>query len=162
MGQRVFASKAFKSDCDGKSQTYSFSGVGAHHQNGVAERNIKTVEQWARACMLHAVTYWPARFSIRFWSLAIAYAVWVCNRLPQRDTGLCPNEIWSSSRIGHEDFQRAHVFGCPVYVLDARLQDGKKIPKGMFLGFFTRPFLNSSSSPQSPDRSDLSAISRHL
>ncbi len=39
---------------------------------------------------------------------------------------------------------RAHVFGCPVYVLDAALQDGHKIPKwpprarlGIFLGFST-------------------------
>ena len=147
----VFASEAFKKDCDSKSQTYSFSGVGAHHQNGVAERNIKTVAQWARACMLHAATHWPARFSIRLWPLALAYAVWVFNRLPQRDTGLCPNEIWSGSRCGHEDFRRAHVFGCPVYVLDPRLQDGKKIPKwdprarlGMFLGFSP---LHSSTVP---------------
>jgi hypothetical protein len=45
----------------------------------------------------------------------------------------------------------AHVFGCPVYVLDAALQDGKKIPKwaprarlGLFLGFFD---LHSSQVP---------------
>jgi hypothetical protein len=38
--------------------------------------------------------------------------------------------------------QRCRVWGCPVYVLDATLQDGKKIPKwhprsrrGYFLGF---------------------------
>ena len=37
---------------------------------------------------------------------------------------------------------RAHVWGCPVYVLDADLQDGKRVPKwnrrarmGQFLGF---------------------------
>ena len=37
---------------------------------------------------------------------------------------------------------RAHVWGCPVFVLDAKLQDGKKLPKwnrrarmGQFLGF---------------------------
>lgn len=147
----VFSSAAFREDCDKKSQTYTFSGVGAHHQNGVAERNIKTVAQWARASMLHAVIHWPARFSIRFWPLALAYAVWVFNRLPQKNTGLCPNELWSSSRLGHENFRRAHVFGCPVYVLDARLQDGKKIPKwdprarlGMFLGFSP---LHSSTVP---------------
>jgi hypothetical protein len=41
-----------------------------------------------------------------------------------------------------EEFSRAHVFGCLVYVLDAALQDGHKIPKwspraqlGLFLGF---------------------------
>ena len=40
------------------------------------------------------------------------------------------------------ELARAHIFGCPVYVLDPALQDGKKIPKwnprarlGLFLGF---------------------------
>jgi hypothetical protein len=43
------------------------------------------------------------------------------------------------------------VFGCPVYVLDATLQDGHKLPKwaphahlGVFLGFST---LHSSQVP---------------
>jgi transposase InsO family protein len=39
----VFASNAFKEDCASLDQKYSFSGVGAHHQNGIAEQNIKTV-----------------------------------------------------------------------------------------------------------------------
>jgi hypothetical protein len=46
---------------------------------------------------------------------------------------------------------QTHVFGCPVYVLDASLQDGKKIPKlnprarlGLFLGFSD---LHSSQTP---------------
>jgi hypothetical protein len=41
-----------------------------------------------------------------------------------------------------EEFSRAHVFGCPIYVLDTALQDGHKISKwspraclGLFLGF---------------------------
>jgi hypothetical protein len=43
-----FASTAFKSHCKSQQQELSFSGVGAHHQNGVAKRrNIKTVAQWA-------------------------------------------------------------------------------------------------------------------
>ena len=29
----IFTSKEFKSDCDGQQQTYTFRGVGAHHQN---------------------------------------------------------------------------------------------------------------------------------
>ncbi len=43
--QRYLASKAFKADCNSLDQKYTFSGVGAHHQNGVAERNVKTVAQ---------------------------------------------------------------------------------------------------------------------
>ena len=144
----IFASSDFKSDCDQLQQSYSFSGVGAHHQNGIAERNIKTVVQWARASMLHAALRWPAQASVVLWPMAIAYAVWVFNRLPQLDSGLCPDEIWSQTRCAHDDFRRAHVFGCPTYVLEPKLQDGKKIPKwhprarlGMFVGF--SPFHSS-------------------
>jgi hypothetical protein len=38
----------------------------------------------------------------------------------------------SSTRIHNVDYtdlQRSHVWGCPVYVLDPKLQDGKEIPK---------------------------------
>ncbi len=73
--------------------------------------------------------------------MAINYAVWVFNHLPRIDTGLCPDEMWSQSRTTHDDLRRAHVWGCPVYVLEPELQDGKKIPKwqprarlGMFMG----------------------------
>jgi hypothetical protein len=40
-------------------QTIDFCGVGAHHQNGVAERDIFTVTEMARAMLLHAVLHWP-------------------------------------------------------------------------------------------------------
>jgi hypothetical protein len=53
-----------------------------------------------------------------------------------------PDELWSGVRSNDSVLQRAHIFGCPVYVLDAALQDRKKIPKwnpqarlGLFLGF---------------------------
>ena len=64
------------------------------------------------------------------------------NRLPAVDTGLSPNELWSSTRSTNNDLRRTHPFGCPVFVLDPALQDGNKLPKwnararrGMFVGF---------------------------
>ena len=138
----IFASKDFKEDCKRLKQTIDFSGVGAQHQNGVAERNIKTVASWARANMLHSAYHWPQHASIKLWPMAINYAVWVFNHLPRADTGMCPDEMWSQCRTTHDDLRRAHVWGCPVYVLEPALQDGKKIPKwqprarlGMFVGF---------------------------
>ncbi len=138
----VFASTAFRTDCESMSQKLSFSGVGAHHQNGVVERNIKTVSQWARANMLHAALHWHEYANIKLWPQAIDYAVWVFNRLPSVDLGLSPNELWSQARATSHDLRRTHPFGCPVYVLDPWLQDGHKIPKwdtrarrGMFVGF---------------------------
>jgi hypothetical protein len=44
---RIFASTAFKNHCESQQQEFSFSGVGAHHQNEVSERNITPVAQWA-------------------------------------------------------------------------------------------------------------------
>lgn len=139
----IFSSADFKEHCERNRIKFSFGGVGAKHQNGVAERNIKTVAQWARANMLHLATHWPQYASSTFWPQAIDYAVWVFNRMPNMITGISPNEIWSSVRgDSGTQLSRTHVFGCPVYVLDAALQDGKKIPKwnprarlGLFLGF---------------------------
>lgn len=138
----VFASAAFKDACAKSHQKLTFSGIGAHHQNGVAERNIKTVTQWARANLLHASTHWPSTVLIKYWPQAIDYAVWVFNRMPSISTGTSPLEIWTQTRSTSNELRRAHVFGCPIYVLDRNLQDGKAVPKwtpraglGMFLGF---------------------------
>ena len=74
--------------------------------------------------------------------MTINYAGWVYNHLPRVDTGLCPNKMWSQSRTTHDNLRCTRVWGCPVYVLEPELQDGKKIPKwqprarlGMFVGF---------------------------
>lgn len=138
----IFASAAFKASCSALGQQIRYSGVGAHHQNGIAERNIKTVTQLARANLLHAASHWPSCMHIKYWPQAVDYAIWVFNRLPSRNSGTSPLEIWSQTRSLSNELRRGHVFGCPVYVLDPVLQDGGKIPKwnprsklGAFMGF---------------------------
>jgi hypothetical protein len=58
-----FCAMEFVQDCTNQNQKVSYLGVGAHHQNGVAERAIRTVTSWARTMMLHQVklvsTYGP-------------------------------------------------------------------------------------------------------
>jgi hypothetical protein len=48
----------------------------------------------------------------------------------------------TQNKSDHRDLMRAHVWGCPGYVLEPKLQSGKKLPKwnkhariGQFLGF---------------------------
>ena len=139
----VFSSQEFKAHCTSLGQCITFSGVGAHHQNGVAERSIQTVSKLARVNLIHLMLHWPRQCKLNLWALVMNYAVWVYNCVPRESLGgLTPDEFWSGARSNHDDLRRAHVFGCPVYVLDARLQNGKTIPKwesrsrqGMFVGF---------------------------
>jgi hypothetical protein len=138
----IFAIADFKAHCECSQQTLYFSGVGAQHQNGIAECNIKTVAHWACANMLHLATLWPQCADSKFWPQATDYAVWVFNRLPSLDSRIAPNELWSGVQAHGTDMTCAHVFGCPIYVLEGSLQDGKKITMwnpwahlGLFLGF---------------------------
>jgi transposase InsO family protein len=139
----IFASSEFREHCSTLKQSLSFSGAHAHHQNGIAERSIGTISSCARANLIHLMLCWPEQANINLWAFAMNYAIWVYNRLPSSMLGgLSPNELWSGNRSSHDELRRAHVFGCPVYVLDPKLADGDKIPKwnhrarmGMFLGF---------------------------
>ena len=49
-----FNDNNFKGDCIKHGQTMSYSGLGAHHQNAVAESKIKLVCYGARTILLHA------------------------------------------------------------------------------------------------------------
>jgi transposase InsO family protein len=67
----IFSSKEFRAHCQALKQCLSFSGIGAHHQNGVAERAIQTVSNMARARLIHAQLRWPARSFLDLWPLAM-------------------------------------------------------------------------------------------
>jgi hypothetical protein len=138
-----FAADAFRKDFEACGQRISFSGVGAHHQNGTAERAIKTITSWARTMMLHASLMWPDQSDLGLWPFALQHAVYLWNHLPdQHGPRLSPLELFTQTRfLDYSFLARCHVWGSPVYVLDPKLQDGKKIPKwnprarrGVYLG----------------------------
>jgi hypothetical protein len=70
------------------------------------------------------------------------HAVYLWNNLPRKDTFLAPIELFTGQSLpDYDHLHRSHVWGCPVYVLDPKLQDGHKLPKwqprsrrGMFVG----------------------------
>jgi hypothetical protein len=69
----VYDTSMFCEDCISKDQSQTFSGVGAKHQNAVAECNIQTICYWALHMMVHAAIRWPRNGSdnIRLWPLAV-------------------------------------------------------------------------------------------
>ena len=63
----------------------TYSGVGAHGQNGVAERAIQTIVHSARTMMLHMDILWPDQFDMRLWPFVMEHAVYLWNHLPNSD-----------------------------------------------------------------------------
>ena len=142
--QGIFTSSQFRSDCEDRFQTQTFSGVGAKFQNANAERSVLTLFWMCRTFLLHVGLRWSTddADNPNLWPMALNHAEWLHNRLPKSGVGVSPLEILRGQRDDHRDLLRAHVFGAPCYVLDAKLQDGKKLPKftrrarlGQFLGF---------------------------
>jgi hypothetical protein len=137
-----FQAKDFVQDCINQRQLHTLSGVGAHHQNRV-ERSVQTIFGWARAMMLHFIMHWPKEAKLELWPFAVSYAVWLWNNMPEPGNRLSPLEVFTGVQFDdYRHLQRVRVFGCPVFVLEARLQDAKKLPKwskrayqGIFLGF---------------------------
>jgi hypothetical protein len=62
-------------------------------------------------------------------------------RVPNVKSGLTPLEIITREWSDYKDLLRCHVWGCPVFVLEAKLQNDQKLPKwnrrgmGEFVGF---------------------------
>ena len=154
----IFSSEEYRDDCADKMQSQSFSGVGAQHQNSKAERAIQTIMYMARTFMVHSSLHWTdmGADDISLWPFAVKHAVWLYNRVPNLESGLTPLELITKQKADHRDILRSHVWGCPAYVLEPKLQNGQKLPKwnrrsrlGQFLGY-------------SDEHSSLVANVRHL
>ena len=126
---KAFTSKEFQDHLSHFEQVSKFAGVGAHHHNAQAERAIRTIMSISRTMMIHSGIHWPEMARPTLWPMAVAHACYVFNHVPDTSTGLSPSDLFTKMRWPHKRFHDFHVWGCPVYVLDKSLQDGKKIPK---------------------------------
>jgi hypothetical protein len=125
-----FTSSGFTARLCEFAQVTSFAGAGAHHHNGTVERAIQTIMNMSRTMMLHAAIHWPDVADSTLWPMAVAHAVYLYNHMPAAlDTGISPADMFTKTRWEQRKFHDVHVWGCPVYVLDKTLSDGKKLPR---------------------------------
>ena len=123
-----FADRAFMEDVRKAGQTITFCGVGAHHQNGVAERRIRDITESARTMLLHAAHRWPKTITSNLWPQALKHATNKRNALPRKGKTQSPISLFSNTTI-EPNIKHFCPFGCPVYVLQAPLQTGAPFPK---------------------------------
>ena len=118
-----FADKGFRDSCDQNLQSLTFCGVGAHQQNGIVERRNQEITLIARTMLLHAKRHWPEMITNMFWPFALKLAAERLNYFTENADGLSPQEVLSGCKA-ETDIRDFHTFGCPVFVLDHRLQGG--------------------------------------
>ena len=118
-----FNDKDFTDHCDKADQEYTYCGVGAHHQNGIAESKNKTISYGARKILLHARRKWPKVIKASLWPYALSADTKRDNELSLNELGKSPLEIFADTEaeIHCEDF---HTWGCPVFILAEENQSG--------------------------------------
>jgi hypothetical protein len=119
----IFKANAWIENCKEASQPMTFAGVNAHHQNGIAERKIRDLQESARAMLLHARKRWPTVITTNLWPYAVRMAATVSNATPsfQDEQRRTPNQIFAKTNV-ETNPKHWKPFGCPVYVLDDALQ----------------------------------------
>ena len=136
----AFKANAFVQHIWDHAQQIKYCGTNAHHQNGAAERSIRTVSNMARAMLLHSSAHWKDGIDSSLRPLAVTCAVHISNNTPNAHN-LCPADLFTGSTIPQHRLKDLHTWGCPVYVLDPSLQAGHKLPRwkprsrrGVFVG----------------------------
>jgi len=138
----IFKANKWVMACRAAHQTLTFAGVNAHHQNGVAERRIRELQELARTMLIHATRRWPNAITANLWPYALRMANDVLNDAPsfQLTSRDSPHQAFSRTQVASNP--KHHMpFGCPVYVLDNDLQGNKPFHKwkerarvGIYLG----------------------------
>ena len=99
-------------------------------QNGTAERSNRTIQDIARTMLI------SSSLPLRFWFFAMAYAVYVFNRLPSVVTGYIPYELFYHTKAA---IMTIRTFGSPVHCRiplpsQKRLKFAPRTMPGIFLG----------------------------
>jgi len=103
-----FLNKTLTTYLDSKYITHQTSNAYEHHENGAAERAIRSVKDMARVILLQS------KLPVPFWSLATRCAAFVMNRLPHKTiNGKIPYEVWTKQLV---NLKMMKPFGSQVYV----------------------------------------------
>jgi len=136
-----YAEKAFRLDTKDKAQRMSYCGVGSHHQNGIAERRIKSLCEDARTMLAHGMHIWPQVITKSLWPFALKAACRARNKFNIDSEYLSPEMKLARVQTSPE-LRNEHPLFCPVFTLDKSLQSGTgMLPKwnprsnvGVYLG----------------------------
>jgi hypothetical protein len=138
----IFKANKWVDSCKRDNQGLTFAGVNSHHENGIAERRIKEIQEGARTMIIHANHRWKNSVNAHLWPYAVRMASDQINSTPnmQRDDKQSPMQVFARTDV-HCNVKHWHHFGSPVYVLERELQTNAPFDKwrarakvGIYLG----------------------------
>ena len=120
-----FGADLFQADCSKK----------LSHQNAHFKHAIQINMYMTRTLRLHASLHQSEHDieNLVIWPLAVKCATWLYNQMPNEATGLTSLKLLPNTCFDHCDLLRTHVWVCPTYMLDLKLQTGHKIPKVLLM-----------------------------
>lgn len=124
----IFRANKWVKECKNLGQRLTFAGVNAHHANGLAERRIRSLQDLARAMLIHQHRRWQMAATAHLWPFALRMANDAINETPnlKDKLGRSPAQLFSGSGV-QTNTKHWIPFGCPAYVVDNALQSGKGI-----------------------------------
>ena len=121
----IFRANAWVQDCQERSNTHitTYYGLGAHHNNGLAERRVRYIQDNDRAMILYAQQKIPEAITAYLWPYSLrhannSYSATSLLALPQI---LSPLQLFTGYQFQDNPHQ-CHPFGCPTYVLNEALR----------------------------------------
>ena len=95
---------------------YTMSG--APSQNGVVERQNRTLKDMVRSMINHST------LPESLWGEAVKTVVYILNRVPSKAIAKTPYKLWTNKK---PSIMHLHVWGCPVEVRPYKPNEKKKI-----------------------------------
>ena len=117
-------------ECYKNRQGMSFAGVNAYHQNGIAERRIKELQELARTMLIHGNHRWDKAIAPNLRPYAIQMTNDIVNYAPsfynKEKRFLSQTFVNTNTNINPKHWK---PFGCLLYVLNPSLQNSKPYHK---------------------------------
>jgi hypothetical protein len=119
----IFRAHKWVDCCRMAKQGLTFAGVNSHHENGIADRRIKELQDLARTMLIHANHWWKMSINAHLWPCAVRMASEQINNTPrmQGKERRSPMQEFAKMEV-HTNIKHWHPFGSLVFVLESELQ----------------------------------------
>ena len=127
----IFSSRAFEDEIERTNKAILFSGVGAQHQNGITECEIRTFVERACTLLIHTTMRYPDVILLELWLFALEYLAYYLWNFTPKLQQLSPEEIFYRVKMDYNELHQAHVWGCPtqttIFRMGRSYQNGRHV-----------------------------------